>query len=65
LWAPSTVSRSKICPRSAGAGQLGLGSVAATAGAASNRTRKSARFIGGDFAPLLVNKLLDRLGKNR
>jgi hypothetical protein len=41
---------------------LGLGIVAAIVGAAIIRARKIARFIGGDLAPLLVNKLLICLG---
>src|SRR6185295_2274776 len=69
LWALSTVWRSNVSPRSAGAGQLELGSVAAEteAGAADaiSRARANARFIGGDFAPIAVNKPAVRLGKDQ
>src|SRR5215217_5639750 len=65
LWVLRTVWRSKASPRLAGAGQLGLGSVAALAEVAISKARTNARFIGGDFARRLVNNGAICLGKDQ
>src|SRR5215218_1845019 len=58
LWALSTVLRSKESPRSAGAGQLGLGRFAAADGVASKRAIRAARIMATDFALHEVKNVL-------
>src|SRR5215213_9647639 len=58
LCAARTVSRSKESPRSAGAGQLGLGMLAPAAGVASRTAIRTARIMATDFALREVKNVL-------